>query len=124
MDVNFYKNKLEEEKALLEKELSSLGIKDPDTGDWGAILPQADRSDISDPNDMADRDEDFTITANTLGELEIRYNEILRALAKIETGNFGTCEISGTPIEEDRLQANPAARTCKAHMNEENNLTQ
>ncbi len=124
MDLNFYKNKLEEEKRLLEEELGTLGIQDPKTGDWGAILPRVDNSDLSDPNDMADRDEDFTITANTLGELEIRYNNIIKALGKIETGTFGICEISGTTIEEDRLQANPAARTCKAHMNEERTLAQ
>lgn len=124
MDLTFYKNKLEEEKRLLEEELGALGIQDPKTGDWGAILPRVDSSDLSDQNDMADRDEDFTITANTIGELEIRYNNIIKALGKIETGTFGICEISGTTIEEDRLQANPAARTCKTHMNEERTLAQ
>lgn len=124
MDLTFYKNKLEEEKRLLEEELGALGIQDPKTGDWGATLPRVDSSDLSDQNDMADRDEDFTITANTIGELEIRYNNIIKALGKIETGTFGICEISGTTIEEDRLQANPAARTCKTHMNEERTLAQ
>jgi RNA polymerase-binding transcription factor DksA len=51
--------------------------------------------------------------------LEVRYNEIKSALKKIEEsapGAYGLCEVGGEQIEEDRLEANPAARTCKAHM--------
>ena len=37
---------------------------------------------------------------------------------KIEDGSYGTCETGNDhPIEKERLDANPAARTCKAHMN-------
>ena len=43
-------------------------------------------------------------------------------LKKIEAGTFGVCEISGEPIEEDRLDANPAARTNKANINNEADL--
>jgi RNA polymerase-binding transcription factor DksA len=71
---------------------------------------------VSDMNDLGDRDEEFANTANTLGELEIRYKDIILALKKINEGTYGICEISGKPIEEDRLMANPAARTCKSHM--------
>ena len=51
-----------------------------------------------------------------LKELEIRYNDIKDALDKIEKNKYGICEVSGEEIEEERLIANPAARTCKAHM--------
>lgn len=118
MDTQHFKLKLEEEKKLLEAELSRLGIQDPKTGDWGATLEQQDGVDRADLNDQGDRNEDFAIKANTLGELEIRYHDILTALEKIEAGNYGVCEVSGNPIEEDRLEANPAAKTCKAHMGE------
>jgi len=115
MHTQELQQKLHEERAVLEKELSRLGIQDPVTGDWGASL--RDETDtISDMNDMGDRDEDFATTANTLGELEIRYKDVLLALKKIEDGTYGICEVSGEPIEEDRLMANPAARTCKNHM--------
>ncbi len=50
--------------------------------------------------------------------LENRWNEVRAALKKIEAGTYGICEISGEPIEEDRLEVNPAARTCKEHMDE------
>ncbi|MBP9668768.1 MAG: TraR/DksA C4-type zinc finger protein [Candidatus Pacebacteria bacterium] len=48
-------------------------------------------------------------------ELEARYKNVLHALQKIEEGTFGMCEVGGEEIAEDRLMANPAARTCVAH---------
>lgn len=117
MDTSIFKTKLEEEKKILEEELGRLGIQDPETGDWGAILGPQDQGEKSDTIDQGDRDEEFAIRANTLGELEIRYKDVRDALQKIENGSYGTCEISGEVIEEDRLLANPAARTCKSHMN-------
>ena len=41
----------------------------------------------------------------------------LDALERIEKGTYGICEVGNEEIEEDRLNANPAARTCKAHLN-------
>lgn len=118
LNIDSLKQKLETEKAELEKELSSLGIMDPESGDWGAIGEVSNPVDITDKNDQADRDEEFRERANILGELEKRYNDIQNALKKIEAndGSYGICEESGQPIEEDRLVANPAARTCKSHM--------
>lgn len=114
MDTNILKGKLEEERATLEKDLANLGIKDPATGDWGAIgEPDGEEAD---KNDMGDRDEEFATRANTLAELELRLNDVNSALTKLGSGGYGICSSCGTSIEEDRLMANPAARTCKAHM--------
>ena len=71
----------------------------------------------ADPNERADAIEEYETNVGVLKEIEVRYNDVKDALAKIEKGAFGTCEISGEIIEEDRLIANPAARTCKKHMN-------
>ncbi len=119
IDIQKLKGMLLEERAKLEKELSDLGIMDPETGDWGAYQKEPGEADVSDKNDAADFDEDFMTRANTLGEIEKRYIDVQNALAKIEKsdGSFGKCEMSGEMIEEDRLMANPAARTCKGHMN-------
>lgn len=116
MEIEIFKNKLLEERAGLEKDLADLGIKDPETGDWGAIGdPDGEEAD---KNDLGDRDEEFAVRANTLAELELRLKDVNDALAKIEKndGSYGVCEVSGKKIEEDRLMANPAARTCKEHM--------
>lgn len=120
MDIQKLKGMLLEERAQLELELGDLGIMDPETGDWGAYQKEAGEADVADKNDAADFDEDFALRANTLGQLEKRYIDVKNAIAKIERsdGSFGKCELSGKDIEEDRLMANPAARTCKEHMND------
>ena len=116
--LSYYKEKLEKEREILAGELSKLGIKNPEDGDWGAVLSQVNEGDNADSNLQADRDEEFLERANILGEIEEGYRAIEDALYKInhEPEKYGICEKSGQPIEEDRLEVNPAARTCKAYM--------
>lgn len=116
LDINYFKDKLEEELSLVEKELNDVGRKNPDNkADWEAEPADFD-TDAADSSEAADRIEEFEENTAVLKELEIRYNDIKDALKKIEDGTYGICEVSGDPIEEDRLIANPAARTCKKHM--------
>jgi DnaK suppressor protein len=114
MNTHAYKTKLEAEKKLLEGELANLGRKD-EKGDWEAT-PETQTAPEADENDMADRTEDYEERTATIAALEPRLKDINDALAKIEDGTYGICEVCGKPIEEDRLEANPAARTCKACM--------
>jgi RNA polymerase-binding transcription factor DksA len=116
IDIEYFKEKLEEELLLVEKELNSIGRKNPDNkNDWEAEPADFD-SDSADENETADKMEEYEENTAVLKDLEIRYNNIKDALTKIEEDKYGICEISGQLIEEDRLIANPAARTCKAHM--------
>lgn len=115
MNTEMYKNKLEEEKKLLETQLIDLGAKlDPETGNWQAVPEELETE--SDENDLGDKYEDFENTNEKVETLEERLGDVNNALSKIGTDKFGICEISGSKIEEDRLEANPAARTCKACM--------
>lgn len=121
-DTTTAKNQLEQELAELEKELQSLGVQNPDTpADW-IPTPSAAPVSTADENVVADRSEDWQERRGTLDLLETRYNNIKRALQKIAAGEYGVCEVGGEAIENDRLAANPAARTCKAHLEEEANL--
>ena len=70
----------------------------------------------ADANEAADKQEEFDERQAVTENLEVRLRDINDALGKIASGTYGVCEVSGEPIEEDRLAANPAARTCKAHM--------
>ena len=118
MEIEKYKIALETEFKKLNEEMQELGVKNPEVkGDW---VERADDLDTvsSDLNDVADRTEEYDERRATLATLEGRYNDVRHALKKIADGNYGICEVSQEPIEEDRLEANPAARTCKAHMNE------
>lgn len=113
--VHYFKDKLLAEKALLEAELSQIGKKD-EHGDWSAV-PTAHTDVEGDEADQADFIEDFDSKIARLGSLETRYQQIVRALERVEAGTYGRCLKSGELIEEDRLEANPAAETCKAMMN-------
>lgn len=118
MDTEKFKARLLEEKAQLEEELGKVGRKNPDNPeDWEPTPANDGELDI-DLNDRADNHEESLERSAILTELENRHKSVVDALEKIEKGTYGVCEVSGEPIEEDRLEANPAARTCKAHMNE------
>lgn len=116
MKIKIYKTKLEEEKKLLEDELSDLGKVDK-TGDWEAI-PESDMNnqEVQDEGDVAERAEDYEERSIKLNSLEIRLSDIKEALEKIEGNNYGTCENCKKEIEENRLEVNPAARTCRECM--------
>ncbi len=117
METNKYREALLAEQSRLEAELSTVGRRSPQNPqDWDAV--SADRDDNrADENDNADALEDFANADAVVKQLESQKVEVEAALARIEAGEFGKCETCGAEIEEDRLDANPAARTCKAHLN-------
>lgn len=117
-DINIQdlKSKLEEELKSLEKELNFVGRKNPDIkSDWEAEPADLDTSE-ADESEIADKIEEYEENTAVLKGLEERFNDVKTALKKIEDGNYGLCEVDGKRIEKDRLEANPAARTCKEHM--------
>ena len=69
----------------------------------------------TEPDELADRMEDQEEKGAEKSALLERRTNIEDALHKIESGTYGICEVSGEPIEQERLEANPAARTCTAH---------
>lgn len=114
--LKHFEGLLIEELAILERELKTVGQRNPrNPADWEA---KPDETDIApaDPNEVADHIESYEENTGILKQLEIRYNEVKKALEKIEQGTYGICEISHEPIELKRLEANPAAATCTAHM--------
>ena len=118
IDLRHFKSKLEEELHTLEAEMDDVGQKNPEKdGDWIAEPSQID-TDTAEDSEVADKIEEYEGNSAVLRDLETRYKDVKDALAKIDLGTYGICEVSGKPIEQDRLEANPAARTCKEHMNE------
>ncbi len=118
MNRDLHKKKLHEEKDLLESELSSIGRLDKETGEWQAV-PEAQSAPEADVNDLADRAEGFEERSATTNTLESRLLDVQHALSKIENNTYSTCEVCHASIEEDRLEANPAARTCKECMDKQ-----
>ncbi|HWC57700.1 MAG TPA: TraR/DksA C4-type zinc finger protein [Candidatus Paceibacterota bacterium] len=116
IDTPHYKEKLLAEKKSLEEELRGIALYNAETNLWEAT-PDYELVGEIDDNDAADRFEDFEERSSMVTTLSARFKDVEDALAKIENGTYGTCEVDGKPIETARLEANPAARTCKEHMN-------
>lgn len=116
IDTTELKKMLQEEKTLLERELASVGRINPDNPeDWEATAedlnaPQADM------NERADEITDFEDRSSIEYTLEERYNNVRNALKRIDENTYGICSVCQNEIEMERLLANSAATTCKAHM--------
>jgi RNA polymerase-binding transcription factor DksA len=118
IDTEYFKKRLEKELAVLETELKSVGHKNPDNPkDWEAGAGEVD-IEASDLADTADNIQSYESNTAVLKPLEKQYNDVKLALTKIKKGKYGVCEIGNEQIEKERLEANPAARTCVAHMSQ------
>lgn len=53
-----------------------------------------------------------SLTSTLLAEATRHLAELDRALKRINSGDYGSCERCGEPIAPGRLLARPAARTC------------
>ena len=103
MDIQIFKQKLEEELDTVAQELAELGVEDIDKT-------------ATEPDELADRMEEREENTAETSALTERKSEVVAALERIKSGTYGICEECGELIEEERLEANPAARTCRAHM--------
>jgi DnaK suppressor protein len=116
MNTEHFKEKLEEERALIVKQLGDIAIEG-ENGIWEAKAPEMDvLPPQADPNEAADKIEELNQRSGEVGTLSARLTEVRDALERIGQGAYGICEAGGEEIEEERLEANPAARTCMQHM--------
>ncbi|MCR4285675.1 MAG: TraR/DksA family transcriptional regulator [Candidatus Kaiserbacteria bacterium] len=122
-DTHVYKTALEEMLKNITEELKTIGIHNPNNpSDWIAVPEDLDTEE-PDLNLAADSVEEWNERTAIVATLETRYNGIQSALARIETGTFGICEVCKNEIEEKRLAVSPTARTCMVHLEEENSLS-
>lgn len=120
MDTDALKKKLLAEKKNLESELGFIGEKDEDNpGNYDVIPAETDQIGFRD--EIADRFEEFNERLATEQPLEARLKNIREALKRLEEGTYGTCVVCGEKIEDDRLTANPSARTCEKHLETDSN---
>ncbi|OGZ69425.1 MAG: hypothetical protein A3D35_03475 [Candidatus Staskawiczbacteria bacterium RIFCSPHIGHO2_02_FULL_34_9] len=104
------KEKLENEKLSIEKELGSFATADTDQKDnWNTRYPNREMGNMEEEADeMQEYDNMLSVEHN----LELRLKDINLAIEKIGNGSYGKCEKCGSEIEEERLKANPEARLC------------
>lgn len=111
IDTEHFRKRLEDEKERLQHAVGFLARENP--GSIGDELGEV--SDGGVDNHLGD-----TATATFDRELDEGLEEgaqqtladIDAALARIEAGTYGTCEVCGKPIAPERLEAIPWARLC------------
>ena len=113
IDIQKHKHTLEAELKRLETEILEVAEKSSDTT-WEA--KQTENQDTADREEVANSIETYESNASVTSDLEREIIDIKDALTKIESGNYGVCEVCQAEIEEERLNANPEARTCESHM--------
>ena len=115
MNTEIYKQKLEEERDFILKQLQEQAVKNPHAEeDWIPDVKEVG-NETSSIDEVSQKHTDEQSNTGIVNDLEVRFANVKKALEKIENGSFGICEVSGTPIEKERLDANPAARTCLEH---------
>lgn len=118
INIEHFKERLEKEKTELEKSLGEIGRINPKNKDDWEVAPVAERSRVDSRDEVADWLETMDEREEEEITLEQRLNSVKGALQRIAENKYGICTISGEEIEEDRLEANPAAKTCKKHREE------
>jgi RNA polymerase-binding transcription factor DksA len=95
---------LEAERAQLREQVDSLERR-------GSAAESFDDN-FADSGQVAAEQGENAVLAN---RLRSELDEVERALAKLDEGTYGRCEVCGGPIAEARLEAMPATRFCIDH---------
>lgn len=111
--IDELKEKLEEQKKSIQKELESFAKKDDvPKGDWETKYPNRENGNME---EEADEVQEYGNMLPVEYSLELKLKDVNSALEKIEKGGYGICESCGKEIDEKRLHACPEARTCLRH---------
>lgn len=118
INLDYYQKLLEEEKQKLEEQLSTIAHRNPDAPeDWSVNYPNLNPS-AGAQDEIADQEEELENEASLELTLESRLHDINDALERVKHGSFGICAVGKEEIDEARLRANPASRTCMEHSTE------
>ena len=108
MDLNEQRLRIEAER---ERVAALAGVFRAEFGqaetDDGAELSDYDQHPADSASDTAEREKDLGI----LEQLERELLELQAALERIDNGTYGVDENTGEPIDPERLEALPSART-------------
>ena len=104
-----FKKMLLQEKTVLEKQYKDLeeGNLLASQSDFSGEMPFEEEYAASGTTTF-ERERDLSLSENVKDILK----RVSEALDRIENGTFGICEMCGSPIPEERLQALPYANLC------------
>jgi len=103
------RKKLEEEKARLEKGLSSFANKDSRIqGNYRSQFPQFGDKEDENAAEVAIYNDRLSLEHT----LEKQLRDVNKALSSIAGGTYGICIHCGKSIEEERLKIRPNSSSC------------
>lgn len=114
LNLSYFKNLLLKEKTAVLTQLKKFARKSPKGDDWEIKPPDTANVQMSEAGEMADVFTKMGTDMEIEKNLESELTDVDDALQRIEKGNYGICE-NGEEISEDRLKANPTAKTCVEH---------
>jgi len=117
MDTEVVRNRLSEERQRLDGVRSTFDdehLTDQSESDATGELSSYDQHQADMGTETFEREKDLSI----LEQVEAELADVEHALRRLDDGTYGTCEVCGRPIPEERLEAMPAARLCMEHQAE------
>ena len=106
----------EERKRLLETKetFADEHIEDETESESVSELSSMDQHQADVGTETFEREKDISI----LEQIDAELGDVEHALRRLDEGTYGTCEVDGEPIPEERLEAMPATRFCLKHQSE------
>jgi RNA polymerase-binding protein DksA len=109
IDTNRFRSDLEDRRARVVAVIEHRNPPDSLEDETGELVSSSADNHLADTaTDTYDREVDEGLEEDA----ERLLGEIDRALARIADGSYGTCEICGKPIPEERLEAIPYTTLC------------
>ncbi len=102
-DIRFFQHMLEERRDQILKNIH---------GSSKELNELHNTHDVMDEGDFASVSTDNMINEEILSAQQRELGEIEEALAKIENGSYGICEMCEEPIGMQRLKVKPFAKYC------------
>ena len=117
MDTDPARQRLAEERARLEEVRSTFDathLTDQSESESVSELSSYDQHPADLGTETFEREKDLSI----LEQVESELGDVEHAIRRLDEGTYGTCEVCGSPIPDERLEAMPAARLCLQHQAE------
>lgn len=108
--INKIRQKLQEERARLIRELSKFSHRNPQTKETDFVTDYQDTGDDEDEN--ASEVANFSDNLSLEDELEKALRDVENAIQMIEDGTYGKCKYCHQNIDERRLDARPTSTSC------------
>ena len=117
MDADVARQRLADERARLDGVKSTFdeeGLTNESESDSLGELSSYDQHPADMGTETFEREKDLSI----LEQVDAELVDVEHALRRLDDGTYGTCEVCGKVIPDERLEAMPATRLCLEHQAE------